>query len=297
MKLFAPNYYKEFKCIAERCRHSCCVDWEIDIDSASAEKYSALSGGYGETIKNSIEATEPPHFKLKSNGRCPHLDEGGLCRIITELGEGYLCDICREHPRFYNDTALGREVGLGMACEEACRIILSSDSYAEMTVIGEVTGAIETDFDVLPYRKRIFSILSDASLSRSEKLLALEAEHGISLSALSDDEWRKIISSLEYLDEAHRELFICYSSHPQPPKSFEKPLERALAYFIYRHCSPAESTDDLSAALGMCLFLESLLASLVAANPGDIADLARILSEEIEYSEDNTELIKQEFWF
>ena len=25
MKLFAPKYYKNFVCIADRCRHSCCI--------------------------------------------------------------------------------------------------------------------------------------------------------------------------------------------------------------------------------------------------------------------------------
>ena len=32
MKLFAPEYYKQFKCIADKCTHSCCIGWEIDID-------------------------------------------------------------------------------------------------------------------------------------------------------------------------------------------------------------------------------------------------------------------------
>ena len=38
MKLFAPKYYTEFSCIADRCRHSCCIGWEIDIDADTAEK-------------------------------------------------------------------------------------------------------------------------------------------------------------------------------------------------------------------------------------------------------------------
>ena len=31
MKLYAPKYYNEFKCIADKCTHSCCVGWEIDM--------------------------------------------------------------------------------------------------------------------------------------------------------------------------------------------------------------------------------------------------------------------------
>ena len=32
MKTYAPNYYKSFKCIADRCRHSCCKGWNVYLD-------------------------------------------------------------------------------------------------------------------------------------------------------------------------------------------------------------------------------------------------------------------------
>ena len=32
MDIFAPSYYKKFKCIADKCHHNCCIGWEIDID-------------------------------------------------------------------------------------------------------------------------------------------------------------------------------------------------------------------------------------------------------------------------
>ena len=31
-----PDYYPLFHCIADRCRHNCCIGWEIDIDSRTA---------------------------------------------------------------------------------------------------------------------------------------------------------------------------------------------------------------------------------------------------------------------
>jgi lysine-N-methylase len=33
MKLRAPKYYLDFACIADRCKHSCCIGWEIDVDA------------------------------------------------------------------------------------------------------------------------------------------------------------------------------------------------------------------------------------------------------------------------
>ena len=110
MQVFAPLYYNDFKCIADKCTHSCCIGWEIDIDEDTLRTYEESVGKYHELIRASIDYTDTPHFKLFANDRCAHLDDRGLCKIITECGENFLCDICREHPRFYNTTARGIEV-------------------------------------------------------------------------------------------------------------------------------------------------------------------------------------------
>ena len=40
MKTVVPSYYKEFRCIADKCNHSCCKGWEIDIDDETYKKYA-----------------------------------------------------------------------------------------------------------------------------------------------------------------------------------------------------------------------------------------------------------------
>ena len=300
MKLYAPGYYKEFSCIADKCTHSCCIGWEIDIDSDTMAKYASVTHSYGEQIRDSIEVSDSLHFRLGAGERCPHLNDAGLCRIITELGEDYLCDICREHPRFYNDTPHGKEVGLGMACEEACRIILESDDYARMMEIGEVAGEVEpADFDVIACRDTAYQILSDPSLSYTEKLSRMQKEFRVRPAMLSDETWRDFLSSLEYLDESHRGLFLHYSSDGSTPPEWEQPLTRALACFLYRHGSGARDWQEFREAVGLSLFCERLLASIAKAegiqNITAFIRLARIVSEEIEYSEDNTEAIRFEF--
>lgn len=292
MKLYAPKYYKNFTCIADKCRHSCCIGWEIDIDPETLEKYRAL-GEKGKNILKNVEQSETACFRLCEGERCPNLCDSGLCGIILEFGEEYLCDICCEHPRFYNYTARGKEVGLGMACEEACRIILSSDEYAERILIdddGEESD--EYDFDAVEHREKIYSVLLDNSIAYAEKLEKISKAYAVPLSFFADDEWRKLFSELEYLNGENRELFALYSSAPSRKKELEKPLERALAYFIYRHCSEAWDFDEFRTSLGFCLLCERLLAS-VAASGGSIEELARIVSEEIEYSEENTDRLKE----
>ncbi|MBO5339091.1 MAG: flagellin lysine-N-methylase [Clostridia bacterium] len=293
MKLYAPRYYKNFKCIADKCEHSCCIGWEIDIDKKALLKYKKLKDGYGNIIADTISMDDTPHFKLVENERCPHLDEHGLCKIITNVGEEYLCDICREHPRFYNYTSIA-EVGLGMSCEEAARIILSSSDYDAFEYIGEVDAEEDfTDFDGLTERGKIYKILRQEKNYKS-RLEEIYSKYQIDFG--NDETWLEILDSLEYLDQKHKDLFKNYSSKNRPSgKTQNEYLERFLAYLVYRHTTEAFDYEDFLLRLSFCLFCERLLASLIcskgAKELSEVATLSRIISEEIEYSEDNTEAL------
>ena len=39
MLLFKPDYYDCFRCAAGECPDSCCKEWEVEIDDASARFY------------------------------------------------------------------------------------------------------------------------------------------------------------------------------------------------------------------------------------------------------------------
>ena len=287
MKLFAPTYYKTFRCIADACEHSCCIGWEIDIDEQTLKKYKQLKDGYGPAVLESISFEGTPHFRLCEGDRCPHLDERGLCKIILGVGEEYLSHICREHPRFYNFTSVA-EVGVGMSCPEAARLILSSPDFAEMEEIGEVEA--EADgilFDGRAERAKIYNVLQKKDYA--DALTQIYSAYSVDVG--DDAEWLKILGSLEYLNADHKELFLQYSSSLRPVGQNEC-LKRFLAYFIYRHCTEAIDEEDFCARLTFCLFCERLFASLICSQGAqtlqEVATLASIISEEIEYSDDNT---------
>lgn len=107
------------------CTDSCCIGWEIDIDDKTMRRYDAMQGEIGEQIRDSIRREPQPHFALGKDGRCQNLRADGLCRIICDVGDEMLCDICREHPRYYNTVGSDTECGIGLGCEEAARLILS----------------------------------------------------------------------------------------------------------------------------------------------------------------------------
>ncbi len=127
MILRVPSYYKEFQCIADRCRDSCCIGWEIDIDEDTASYYKNVEGAFGKRLREHMETEACNRFVLMENGWCPFLNEKKLCDICIELGEEALCEVCTEFPRFTMEYENVREKVLSLSCEEVGRLIFSSD--------------------------------------------------------------------------------------------------------------------------------------------------------------------------
>ena len=125
MNVYVPDYYPQFRCIASKCRNTCCAGWEIDIDPESLSRYQRIAGEFGSRLRQGISAEGTPHFILSEDGRCPLLNGNNLCDLILNEGEDALCQICRDHPRFRNYFSSRVEMGLGLVCEEAARLILS----------------------------------------------------------------------------------------------------------------------------------------------------------------------------
>ncbi len=173
-----PSYYKDFRCIADKCKDNCCIGWEIDIDDSTAETYRSTAGAFGERLRSCIQFGAPSCFILGKQERCPFLNANNLCDIITELGENALCQICTDHPRFYEWFGEIKEGGIGMCCEEAARIILSQDvpfSVTETEIPAEdceecdaaLLGCLQTA------REQIFAMLHDESRPLSERFCAV----------------------------------------------------------------------------------------------------------------------------
>lgn len=292
MKIYFPSYYNSFKCIAEKCRHSCCVGWEIALDGETIEKYE--QSGRGDILSHINDGC----ITLNKDGRCPFLTDCGLCRIISELGDGFTSAICREHPRFYHRVGECIEGGIGASCEEAARIILTSDGYNSFSEIEKdgVDTPDETNFDTLNERKNIYSLLSDRSIPYHERISEICKRYEISENLHTKDEWGEVFSELELLDESHRELISVGRSDSR--EKYAPYFERFLCYLVFRHASIASDRDNLRARLAFSLLLCKMLENFTASSQPseeDVIGAAREISEEIEYSEDNTAALIFEF--
>ena len=134
MILRMPEYCRNFRCIADKCKDNCCVGWEIDIDSATAEYYESVQGDFGCKLRSNIDKGKVCSFRLKGE-RCPFLNDSNLCEIIINLGEDKLCQICSDHPRYFEWYSHIKEGGIGLCCEEAARlIVLSEDGFSTYDV-------------------------------------------------------------------------------------------------------------------------------------------------------------------
>ena len=179
MKYHKPSFFDQFKCIGSACTDTCCAGWEIEVDETTAQGYLAEKSAFGDRLRREI-GSEPGEyfFKLKNN-RCPFLNKENLCDIFINLGEDRLCDICREHPRFYNWFGDYTEVGLGLCCEEAERLLFSDSK--PLTFVEEVhTDASDLLDDeseeceqMLEERKAIFTILQNRKKNIGARLKRL----------------------------------------------------------------------------------------------------------------------------
>ena len=178
MILRVPDYFDEFECIAGRCRHSCCAGWEVEIDEKTFDYYKAVPGAFGDRLRQNMSEGEEDSFILINN-RCPFLNEKNLCDIYIHLGEKHLCEICTQHPRFHEWFGDYKESGLGLCCEEAARLLLSSPEPLTFrtTVIEEEED--KTPFDkvlldqLLCLRKEMFTLLQDRTKTFSSRLSSL----------------------------------------------------------------------------------------------------------------------------
>ena len=297
MKLYAPKYYKDFRCIADACRHSCCIGWEIDIDPETLCLYRKQKGAFAKRLKENIVSEDGAHFRLDENERCPFLNEKGLCDIILTMGEESLSQICTDHPRFRNFFSDRTELGLGLCCEEACRLLLAQEEKLCLVSVGEdeedVFPLDAFEREILAFREKLFAAIQDRSLPVCERIAHVFALCDIPMPEKSIAEWADILLSLERMDAAWEDVLTAWKSSPHEPSYRENEIafEQLLWYFIYRHTASAEDLLDLRARGAFAALSVFLIACLHASEKTELAEICRLYSAEIEYSEENTEAL------
>lgn len=276
MSTWYPSFYPAFRCRAKRCRHSCCRGWEIDVDEQSAARYRKLPGELGDELRRALFSDEEGwHFRLDGEERCPFLEADGLCRLIKNLGEEALCDICALHPRFFEELDADELWGLGLSCEEATALLLGEKALrfvcGETGEILDLPGLVHyvglaVPRETLRYRPRIDE-------QRRWEIL-------------------RLFGKTEPIDEAWAEELKALEASPLPQAGRDEDYQRIYEYLLYRQIEKAEERDWESIADYAALSTD--FVALWDAQEKDTAGHLRRFSEQIEYSTENVEILMGE---
>ena len=322
--VYVPNYYASFRCIAASCRHSCCIGWEIDVDPDALARYDGVPGVMGERLRTCINReADPPCFRLTAHERCPFLSPSGLCDLITELGEDSLCHICADHPRFRNILPDRVELGLGLCCEAAARLILEQkepfavvelspqDAASERCAHEEATALDEFSAMLLARRARLFSMLQDGSQLLSERIRRvfyhsdIDPSEGVTDAFKSFPNMAALLRDMERLDPAWDACLNALEELTEDPLreldgETDVAYENLICYFLYRYMT-ADATDWPDAGrtrTAFAVLCTVIIHAIHRATGGkdldSLCEVARMFSSEIEYSEENLERLMGE---
>ena len=260
MITYWPDYCHDFRCKGSECLHTCCAGWVIGIDEASLKRFSEDPDVSGKISDGC--------FVLRDDGRCPFLRDDNLCEMIIKHGEDYLCDICKEHPRFYNEFGDHIEAGIGLVCEEACRLVLGSENAFELV------SEAGTKMELPDYVKPAF----DTNKSMTDRLSGISAGKRAASGLRAG-----IFDGMEVMDPRWSELLKKIIDEPVSEddedriiNSNQKEFSNFAAYLLYRYKGAGRFAAEA------CY----LLADLMVKGCG-IREVARVFSCEVEYSDIN----------
>ena len=291
-----PTIYHAFQCKADQCENTCCQLWTIDIDEPTAERYHSMTGSLGESLRQAITVDdEGSHFIFsKAQPMCPLLNEKGLCKVVLELGEEGLCDTCHMHPRFYKYIEDLELCGVGLSCEASVELLARQepmdlllftieDDHNEFNSEERLT--LHNVFELLAFDldPNLFKYTPKPSKQSFKELLDLykqtepiDENWTAQVNTLSSKLDQLIASVQTYIQQEDMSLFnkvYQYILYRQIDMLSDYSLESILAY-------AKDGTDYI------------LIASALDGQP--LKQVAR-WSQQIEYDEDNVELLLQHY--
>lgn len=185
-QVLVPAYVKQFRCLGGECPDTCCVGWDIVIDSRSLERYRSLASPFWQAkLDDALTVVGDKSYICRGSSGlpCPMYSADGLCAVHRELGEEALFDVCHTYPR--NSFKFGErfEQSLSLSCPEAARLALATDDAFEFASAA-LTLKPAMVYDVTPVagfpleamdevRTLVLQLFRSEGLDNSERLVAL----------------------------------------------------------------------------------------------------------------------------
>lgn len=241
MKTVWQNYWKTFKCIADKCPTTCCSGWQIVVDDASLEKYEKYDGRLKDRFRESIDFEEGC-IRQKNGKDCAFLNRTGLCDMIIAEGDSILCDTCRLYPRHVEEYEGVREWSMSLSCPVIAKMVVESEEEAGyFCEENDEPDPLEDDFEDFDFifytklndsRDVIFKILRNKKLSLQARIgliieLATQIQHSFDDGAMFEmDEEIAKFSDEDYLLTHAEEFEVSFSGFMRDDSGILVELER-----------------------------------------------------------------------
>lgn len=171
MKNYQPDYYNNFKCIADKCSITCCQEWKIAVDDATNRKWKKLSAdkvsGKSDNLSSyTFHKDGSLVIKLDEKHRCPFLSRDKLCHLVMTYSDEVLSETCALFPREIHRFSTHEERTLMPCCPAV--IDLWCEKPVTFPVISETRNNLSTAFLI---RDNLIKLISDQGLSVELALL------------------------------------------------------------------------------------------------------------------------------
>ncbi|WP_282002747.1 flagellin lysine-N-methylase [Veillonella denticariosi] len=292
-----PTIYHTFQCKADKCENTCCQLWTIDIDEATARRYRTMHGPLGESLRRAITVDDKgSHFVFTDKEPyCPLLNEQGLCRVVLELGEEGLCETCHMHPRFYKYIEDLELCGVGLACEASVELLerevlqftikdddneFDTDETITLLNVFQLLG-LDLDPDLLRYKPTPGADYYANLLSLYKTTEPIDATWTAQLNDLSADIPTLVDTVTNYVKA---------NGKTQYDATF---FNKVYQYILYRQIDML-ADHSLEALFDYAKDGTEYILMSGAINGKPLQQVAR-WSQQIEYDEDNVELLLQHY--
>ena len=164
--------YDKFKCIADKCKFTCCTGWDINVDTKTYNKWREKDNlNYLLDNVRFIKSYGENTYLLKkeTKGECPFLSNEGLCNIVIDHSDEYLSLTCRSFPRIENDFEDVKELTLSCSCPEVVNII--SDMKEKNYIDSNDSLSYIEDLGCLKIRESLVNILQKEDISIENKFI------------------------------------------------------------------------------------------------------------------------------
>ena len=149
------SVYDDFVCIADKCPDTCCKGWEIGVDEEAMQRFKDYNGPMKTYIDWAVDYKKGV-IRFDRDGMCSLLNSAGLCSLVLEEGEDFICDICHTYPRHVEEYEGVREYSLSLSCPYATHLIVSEEKASYKVEEDDTPDPLEEDFedfDLLLYTK------------------------------------------------------------------------------------------------------------------------------------------------